>query len=136
MILLFQNTLGIAAEDVSIDQTHNLTKHANEAFLIHIIWIIIVILLVASALMAAIIFIRRTTFSKKVQKEQQIRARYETLLAEYISGEHENEMLRVLSIEKEKALSLSVTELQNPLNRRIFKEQLSIKTDIIIQKKD
>jgi hypothetical protein len=124
MILLFQNTLGITAKDVPLDQTHNLTKHTNEAVLIHIIWSIIAILVVASALMAAVILFRRTIFSKRVQKEQHIRARYETLLAEYISGEHENEMLRLLSMEKETALSLSMTELQNPLNRRIFKEQL------------
>ncbi len=124
MILLFQNTLGVTTEAVTLDQTHNVIKQANETFLIYLIWIIIATLLVASALMAAIIFTRRTIFFKRVQKEQLIRVRYETLLAEYISGEHENEMLRVLSTEKETALSLGISELQNPLNRRIFKEQL------------
>jgi hypothetical protein len=124
MILLFQNTLGVTTEAVTLDQTHNVIKQVNETFLIYLIWIIIATLLVASALMAAIIFTRRTIFFKRVQKEQLIRVRYETLLAEYISGEHENEMLRVLSTEKETALSLGISELQNPLNRRIFKEQL------------
>jgi hypothetical protein len=125
MILLFQNTLGtITSKDVPLEQTHNLTRHGEENTLIAIIWGIVATMLLASVVMAAVIFIRRTVLLKRLDKERQLRTRYETLLAEYISGEYEDEMLRVLSLEKEIALSISSMELQNPLNRRVFKEQL------------
>ncbi len=124
MIFLFQQMLRLTAKDIPLDQTHNLTRHGDEETLIWIVWCVVATMLLSALLMALVIFIRRTWWAMTIKKEAYLRSRYENLLTEFICGDHENEMIRSLSSEKEALLSLSQKELRKSMNRRIFKECL------------
>jgi hypothetical protein len=111
-------------QGIPLNQTVNLTQHADAATIRYIVWTIVAILFLLSALMIIIIWFRRTLFIKQTQNSTYLKNRYETLLAEFVAGEYEEEIVRERSSEKETKLSLDFKELTNPVNRKIFKKQL------------
>jgi hypothetical protein len=109
---------------IPLNETVNLTQHAAEGTIRNIVWSIVAILFLLSVLMIVVIWLRRTLFIKQNQNHTFLKNRYETLLAEFVAGEYEEEIVRERSAEKETKLSLDFNELTNPINRKIFKKQL------------
>ncbi len=111
-------------QGIPLNETVHLTQHADAATIRYIVWSIVAILFLLSVLMIISIWLRRTLFIQQNQKSTFLKNRYETLLAEFVAGEYEEEMVRERSSEKETKLSLDFNELTNPINRKIFKKQL------------
>jgi hypothetical protein len=111
-------------QGIPLNQAVNLTQHADASTIRYMVWGFVALLFLLSTLMIAIIWLRRTMFLKQNQNNTFLKNRYETLLAEFVAGEYEEEVVRERSAEKETKLSLDFNELTNPINRKIFKKQL------------
>jgi hypothetical protein len=111
-------------QDIPLNETVNLTQHADAGTIRYFVWSIVFALLCLSVLMIVVIWVRRTVFIKQNQNSTFLKNRYETLLAEFVAGEYEEERVRECSAEKETKLSLDFNELTHKINRKIFKKQL------------
>lgn len=98
---------------------------------LQIIGLICLVFLFGTVLVAVITVVRRILYNHRLAKEKALTTRYQTYLAELISGQYKDEMLQLLDTTRETSLALTVEDITKPkLRKRLLKLLLELHSNV------
>lgn len=119
-----KQAFGITAEDLSLQNKQNITSLASQETILYYLYLTIFVFVLLSLLFVGLTIVRRIAHNNKQQQLDDLREKFQCYLAELVSGDYEDDMLKMLDSTEESNLALSLEDISTPLHRSILLEEL------------
>ncbi|MFK7904208.1 MAG: HEAT repeat domain-containing protein [Chitinophagales bacterium] len=119
-----REVLGINSRDVALDGKKNITSDLDEKLVLYYIYLTTASFAGLSCILVSITCIRRVVDNKRQKKVNLLIDKYQSYLAELVSDDYEDDMLKMLDSSEEQNLALSLLDISKPLHRKLLLEEM------------